>query len=70
MKRYILLSVVVLTVVLSAPPLRAISGAPLSGLTGLNNGSSGIDFVQWGAVDGTVASTTGTMALDEFLSFR
>ncbi|MCH7666954.1 MAG: hypothetical protein IH936_13630 [Acidobacteria bacterium] len=48
----------------------SINSVPLSGLTGLNNGSSQIDFVRWGAVDGTVASTTGTMALDEFLSFR
>ena len=49
--------------------LVSINSAPLSGLTGLNNGSSQIDFVRLGAVDGTLASTTGAMEMDEFVSF-
>ena len=50
--------------------LVSIDGAAPDGLTGLNNGSSRIDFVRWGAVDGTLASSTGSMELDEFSSWR
>jgi hypothetical protein len=48
----------------------SINGAPLAGLTGLNNDGSRIDFVRWGAVGGTLTSTTGAMQLDEFVSLR
>jgi hypothetical protein len=50
--------------------LVSINGAPLAGLTGLNNNGSRIDFVKWGAVGGTLTSTTGAMELDEFVSLR
>ena len=50
--------------------LVSINGAPLSGLAGLDNDGSRIDYVKWGAVDGTPTSTTGEMELDEFFSFR
>jgi hypothetical protein len=50
--------------------LVSINGAPLEGLTGLNNDGSQIDFVKWGAVGGTLTSTTGAMLLDEFVSLR
>ena len=49
--------------------LVSINGALHSGLTGLNNGDSVIDSVHCGAVSGTLSSTTGTMDLDDFISF-
>ncbi|HXV63894.1 MAG TPA: hypothetical protein VEK15_24550 [Vicinamibacteria bacterium] len=48
----------------------AIDGSGLDGLTGLDNGGGPIDFVKWGAVDGTLASSTGWMELDDFSSWR
>ena len=49
--------------------LVSINGAPLSGLTDLDNSLSTIDFVRWGAVDGTLAASSGSMDLDQFSSW-
>ena len=39
-------------------------------LTGVNNDAGRIDFVRWGAVGGTVPSTSGQLHQDDFVSWR
>jgi hypothetical protein len=39
-------------------------------LTGLDTEDRRIDHVRWGAVSGTVGASTGTIALDNFISWR
>ena len=41
-------------------------GVPLSGLGNLGNSLSRIDHVKWGAINGTISTTTGFLELDEF----
>ena len=48
----------------------SIDGASFDGLTGLDNGGSRVDYVRWGAADGTLTSSTGWMELDGFSSWR
>jgi hypothetical protein len=50
--------------------LLSINGVPLSGFTDLINDSVRIDSVRWGAVDGSLVATTGSMDLDNFYSWR
>lgn len=50
--------------------LASIDGAPLSGRTDLENDASRIAYVRWGAVDGTISTTTGTINQDNFWSSR
>ena len=50
--------------------LASIDGAALSGIMGLNNGAGRIDYVKWGAVDGTISTTTGSTDQDNFWSSR
>ncbi len=45
------------------------NGSPVT-LTGIDNDTTRIASVRWGAVDGTVSSTSGTMYLDDFTSWR
>lgn len=48
----------------------AIDGGALDGLSGLDNGDSTIEFVKWGAVDGALSGSSGSMDLDAFESWR
>jgi hypothetical protein len=50
--------------------LAGINGAAPSGLTNLINDTSRIDYVRWGAVDGSLSSSTGSFYLDDFWSSR
>lgn len=50
--------------------LISVGGVPLTGLSDLDNDLSVIDYVQWGLVDGTVTTSTGSLKLDEFASWR
>ncbi len=47
-----------------------IDGIQYSGLSGLDNDQSGIDYVRWGAVGALDATTTGFLQFDEFVSLR
>ncbi len=48
----------------------SLDGAPMSGLTTLNNASSRIDSVRWGLVDGNLNLTAGFIELDDYFSWR
>lgn len=48
--------------------LLAINGSVFTGLTGLDNDQARIDRVRWGAVDGVVEASSGSLAQDEFAS--
>ena len=48
--------------------LLAINGSIFTGLTGLDNDQARIDQVRWGAVDGSVGASSGSLAQDEFAS--
>ena len=50
--------------------LVALNGMPLVGLAGLDNGDGRLDAVDWGAVWGEVAATTGSLYLDEYDSVQ
>ncbi len=50
--------------------LVAVNQGPLTGLTGLTNASAQVETVRWGAIGGSVSTTTGTIELDGFDSWR
>jgi hypothetical protein len=47
-----------------------IDGMQQAGLTGLDNESSAIDYVRWGAVGGIDAGIYGALQVDDFASYR
>ena len=50
--------------------LVSVNGAAFSGLGSLDNGASRLDSVRWGAVAGSLSSTSGSMDQDGFHSTR
>jgi len=48
----------------------SINDGPFSGLSSLTNDASLIESIEWGAVDGTLTTTSGTVQLDGFDSWR
>jgi hypothetical protein len=47
-----------------------INGEQQSGISGLDNESSMIDYVRWGAVGGIDSGTSGALQVDDFASYR
>jgi hypothetical protein len=47
-----------------------VDGTARTGLTGLDNDASGINYARWGTVNGVDAGTSGTILLDDFASQR
>ncbi|HKV06868.1 MAG TPA: S-layer homology domain-containing protein [Thermoanaerobaculia bacterium] len=47
-----------------------VNGFPRTGLSGLDNDASSINYARWGAVSGVDAGTSGTLMLDDFASQR
>ena len=48
----------------------SVGGAPFFGLTGLDNGDGRVETVNWGAVWGQVADSTGSFDLDGYSSIQ
>jgi precorrin-6B methylase 2 len=48
----------------------SVNGAPDVGLTGVDNDEQRVDEVSLGYVGGSITTTSGSMDLDEFTSFR
>jgi hypothetical protein len=47
-----------------------VDGTPRTGLTGLDNDASSLNYARWGTVNGVDAGTSGTIKLDDFASQR
>jgi hypothetical protein len=54
----------------SASPSIAVNDGTPAELTGLDTEDGRVDFVRWGAIGGALGTTSGTIALDDFQSWR
>ncbi|MCP4204825.1 MAG: hypothetical protein GY769_23190 [bacterium] len=50
--------------------LVAVNDGSFSGLTNLSNSAALVETVRWGAINGSISTTTGLMQLDSFNSWR